>query len=73
MDEFHHWIQSKIFVFYPLRGLTSHFIVLFNRYDNLIGLQGSKDQERLSDEFIDYQTMSNAEIPSRFLEFGIMP
>ena len=65
MDEFHHSIQSQLSVFYPLRGLTSHFIVFFNRYDNLIELQGSKDQERLSEEFIDYQTMSNAEIPSR--------
>ena len=37
----------------------------FNRYDNRIGLQGSKDQEKLSGVFIQYQTMSNAEIPSR--------
>ena len=43
--------------------MSLHCIV--NRYDNHIGLQGSKDQKRLSEEFIDYQTMSNAEIPSR--------
>ena len=48
-----------------LHYFRAYFIVFFNRYDTLIGLQGSKDQERLSDEFIQYQTMSNAEISSR--------
>ena len=64
---------------YPFNGVTKplkgpqkslHLILFLYRYDNLIGLQGSTDQERLSEEFIDYLTISNADI---LQEFGKMP